>query len=82
MSRNRAWYEFLLLYYANFWTPAMRMPFCALVLHAGVSFHSRGPVNGSFVLNGPDDFVKVGDFCSHQCCFGLAFLEDPYSGGF
>lgn len=58
----------------------MRKVFCVLFLYVSVPLHLRGPVNGSFVMNGPDGIGEIGGFCFRLWWPELMFLGSLYSG--
>lgn len=49
----------MLVSFANFLAPASWKTFCVLVLHFGMSLYLLGPVNRSFVVNGPMVSAKL-----------------------
>lgn len=68
--------------YANVLAPAMHDAFCVLAFYVGLSIRLQGLVNRSFVVHGPDGFIRVNMVVFHNSALGLRSLEGPIAAGF
>lgn len=68
----------MFVYYADVLAVAMHKAICVFILYIGMSLHLLGHFNESFVANGSDGIVRVGDSCLRREGSGFMIIRDLY----